>query len=112
LQSQQSQALNPAGVGPNGPAPAVRCTGRTADRGDIVARVTSLPEDSDSTGSTPGSDTGEAQRIVCALCGTPADGPRPMWTCSVENGTRHYFCDNCARGNLRAIEGRLDSAWW
>jgi len=30
----------------------------------------------------------------------------------MENGNRHYFCDNCVRENLRAIEGRLDSAWW
>lgn len=50
--------------------------------------------------------------MVCARCGTPADGPPLTWTCSMENGSRHYFCDNCARSNLRAIEGRLDSAWW
>ncbi|MCX4988591.1 MULTISPECIES: hypothetical protein [unclassified Streptomyces] len=74
--------------------------------------MTSLPEDSDSTGSPPRSDAGEARKIVCAHCGTQADGPLPTWTCSVENGTRRYFCDNCARSNLRAIEGRLDSAWW
>ncbi|PBC61145.1 hypothetical protein BKI49_24360 [Streptomyces sp. Tue6028] len=74
--------------------------------------MTSLPGDSDSTDSAPRSDGGEDERIVCACCGTPADGPQPTWTCSVENGARHYFCDNCARSNLRAIEGRLDSAWW
>ncbi|WP_405916171.1 hypothetical protein [Streptomyces sp. NBC_00728] len=74
--------------------------------------MTSLPEDSDSTGSPSRSDAGEAPKIVCARCGTAADGLRPMWTCSVEDGTRHYFCDDCARVNLRAIEGRLDSAWW
>jgi hypothetical protein len=49
---------------------------------------------------------------VCARCGTRSDGPQPTWTCSVENGNRHYFCDACSRENLRAIEGRLDSAWW
>ncbi len=50
---------------------------------------------------------------MCARCGTPADGPPPAtWTCSVENGVREYFCDACSRENLRAIEGRLDSAWW
>ncbi|MEU7334161.1 hypothetical protein [Streptomyces sp. NPDC007074] len=72
--------------------------------------MTSLPGDSDSTTDQPGTD--RAQRIVCARCGTSADGPRPTWTCSVENGSRHYFCDDCARTHLRAIEGRLDSAWW
>ncbi|MDH6607470.1 DNA-directed RNA polymerase subunit RPC12/RpoP [Streptomyces sp. SAI-208] len=50
--------------------------------------------------------------LVCARCGTPTEGPPPTWTCSVENGVRQYFCDTCSRENLRAIEGRLDSAWW
>ncbi len=50
---------------------------------------------------------------MCARCGTPAGGSLPVtWTCSVENGARQYFCDACSRENLRAIEGRLDSAWW
>ncbi|GCB46079.1 hypothetical protein SNL152K_3377 [Streptomyces sp. NL15-2K] len=49
---------------------------------------------------------------MCACCGTPAEGAPPTWTCSVENGSRQYFCDRCSRENLRAIEGRLDSAWW
>jgi hypothetical protein len=30
----------------------------------------------------------------------------------MENGVRRYYCETCARENLRAIEGRLDSAWW
>ncbi|MEU3723169.1 hypothetical protein [Streptomyces sp. NPDC031705] len=57
----------------------------------------------------------EAQPVVCARCGTRSPGggpPPPTWTCSVENGTRQYFCVDCARANLRAIEGRLDSSWW
>ncbi|MEW2287211.1 hypothetical protein [Streptomyces sp. NPDC047841] len=70
--------------------------------------MTSLPGGSDQGGSTA-----ERHRLVCARCGTPADGPQPVtWTCSVENGARQYFCDACSRENLRAIEGRLDSAWW
>ncbi|MER6983521.1 hypothetical protein ABT317_42880, partial [Streptomyces carpinensis] len=47
-----------------------------------------------------------------ASAGTPAEGPPPTWTCSVENGVRCYFCDACSRENLRSIESRLDSAWW
>ncbi|MFD3697405.1 hypothetical protein ACFWUZ_14825 [Streptomyces sp. NPDC058646] len=55
----------------------------------------------------------EAQPVVCARCGTRApDGAPPSWTCSVENGAREYFCVDCARANLRAIESRLDSSWW
>ncbi|MGW1891249.1 hypothetical protein ACWCP6_13480 [Streptomyces sp. NPDC002004] len=54
----------------------------------------------------------EAEVRVCARCGAVADEPQPTWTCSVENGERQYFCDACARANIRAIEGRLDSSWW
>ncbi|MGQ4387258.1 hypothetical protein [Streptomyces sp. SAS_270] len=75
--------------------------------------MTSLPGDSDNTGARPRPDAAEeAQPLVCAHCGTQAEGPEPTWTCSIENGTRQYLCDSCARANLRAIEGRLDSAWW
>ncbi|MFC3575739.1 hypothetical protein ACFOZ0_21160 [Streptomyces yaanensis] len=74
--------------------------------------MTSLPGDTDNRGSVQVSDTAQAQYLVCARCGTAADDPQPTWTCSVENGARCYFCDSCARANIRAIEGRLDSAWW
>ncbi|MER5361560.1 hypothetical protein [Streptomyces sp. NPDC002785] len=52
--------------------------------------------------------------VVCALCGTSADseGAPPTWICSVENGRHQYFCEECARTHIRAIESRLDSAWW
>ncbi|MGW1704077.1 hypothetical protein ACWCP8_00610 [Streptomyces sp. NPDC002206] len=55
-----------------------------------------------------------AHVVVCARCGTAADSEYapPTWVCSVENGRRQYFCDNCARSHIRAIEGRLDSPWW
>ncbi|MEU6327625.1 hypothetical protein ABZ851_10105 [Streptomyces sp. NPDC047049] len=51
-------------------------------------------------------------KTVCAGCGAVAEGAGPTWTCSVENGERRYFCHHCARENIRAIEGRLDSSWW
>ncbi|MFF4545374.1 hypothetical protein ACFY1J_14180 [Streptomyces sp. NPDC001406] len=69
--------------------------------------MTSRPGDSDHGGSPA-----EPRFLVCARCGTRAEDPQPTWTFSVENGVRRYFCDACARDNLRAIEGRLDSAWW
>ncbi|MGW0732986.1 hypothetical protein [Streptomyces sp. NPDC002851] len=53
-----------------------------------------------------------AENVACARCGVTAQGVPPTWTCSVENGTRRYFCDDCARANIRSIEGRLDSDWW
>ncbi|MFC7304964.1 hypothetical protein ACFQVC_12130 [Streptomyces monticola] len=61
---------------------------------------------------TPHSAEESAEPVVCSRCGTSAEGGQPTWTCSVENGVRRYFCDDCARANLRAIEGRLDSSWW
>ncbi|MFF4030209.1 hypothetical protein ACFYZ2_10600 [Streptomyces sviceus] len=63
--------------------------------------------------SLPGGDRdAETEPLVCARCGRRAEGSRPTWTCSLENGVRQYFCDTCSRENLRSIEGRLDSAWW
>ncbi|MFE5869426.1 hypothetical protein ACFQ6V_12345 [Streptomyces roseifaciens] len=56
--------------------------------------------------------TEPAETVTCARCGTPADGAPPTWTCSLENGSRRYFCDDCSRANIRSIEGRLDSSWW
>ncbi|MEU9334244.1 hypothetical protein AB0D49_13955 [Streptomyces sp. NPDC048290] len=64
-------------------------------------------------GVSDGDGPAEAARtLVCARCGTPAEGSRLTWTCSVENSVRQYFCDTCSRAHLRAIEGRLDSSWW
>ncbi|MFF8842852.1 hypothetical protein ACF08N_08950 [Streptomyces sp. NPDC015127] len=59
-----------------------------------------------------GAQPPDAGSTVCSNCGATADGPPVTWTCSVENGVRHYLCEDCARANIRAIEGRLDSAWW
>ncbi|MDQ8702245.1 hypothetical protein RCO28_07030 [Streptomyces sp. LHD-70] len=54
-----------------------------------------------------------AESVVCSRCGARAEGEQVTnWTCSVEDGMRRYFCDDCARTHLRAIEGRLDSSWW
>ncbi|GAA1916592.1 hypothetical protein [Streptantibioticus ferralitis] len=53
-----------------------------------------------------------SEPMVCACCGTVAESLPITWTCSVEGGARRYFCDDCARANIRGIEGRLDSAWW
>ncbi|WP_437114031.1 hypothetical protein [Streptomyces syringium] len=58
------------------------------------------------------SDPEATEKAVCARCGITADGTPPTWTCSVENGRRSYLCDDCARANIRSIEGRLDSSWW
>ncbi|MEU0371600.1 hypothetical protein ABZ070_15310 [Streptomyces sp. NPDC006283] len=61
---------------------------------------------------TPHSERPGAESVVCAGCGAVAEGVPTTWIFSVENGVRHYFCEDCARANIRAIEGRLDSNWW
>ncbi|MGA4839732.1 hypothetical protein [Streptomyces sp. G45] len=66
----------------------------------------------DAAAPTDAENAGSDGNLVCSCCGAVADGQPPTWTCSVENGVRRYFCDTCARDNIRAIEGRLDSAWW
>ncbi|CAL9575709.1 hypothetical protein SUDANB176_04933 [Streptomyces sp. enrichment culture] len=68
--------------------------------------MTSHQPDGDDAGSA------EPEVLVCARCGTRAEGPQPTWTLSVENGIRLHYCETCSRDNLRAIEGRLDAQWW
>ncbi|GAB7104346.1 hypothetical protein [Streptomyces phaeofaciens] len=68
---------------------------------------------SQSGGSDHGGSPPRPRPLRCDRCGTRAEEPPPVtWTCSVENGVRRYICEACARENLRAIEGRLDSEWW
>jgi hypothetical protein len=52
--------------------------------------------------------------VTCDFCGATApDETVPLtWTTAVENGRSRVFCDRCSREHLRAIEGKLDSAWW
>ncbi|MEU2669021.1 hypothetical protein ABZ622_09140 [Streptomyces sp. NPDC007164] len=56
----------------------------------------------------------DAAVVTCALCGSSAESETaPLtWLCSVENGRRQYFCEECARTHIRSIESRLHSAWW
>ncbi|MGN6333220.1 MAG: hypothetical protein ACTHOD_16480 [Motilibacteraceae bacterium] len=51
---------------------------------------------------------------TCAHCGTaePGESPPLTWVSSVERGAQRWYCERCARENLRSIEGKLDSEWW
>jgi len=50
---------------------------------------------------------------TCDLCERQAEEAETLtWTTSVENGRQRTYCDDCSRQHLRAIEGKLDSAWW
>lgn len=50
--------------------------------------------------------------VSCARCGVRGEGPPIDWVSNAENGRTSYYCTTCARENLRAIEARLDVAWW
>ena len=56
--------------------------------------------------------------VACAWCGAAAPpGGVPMtWMASVErsggSASTRYYCERCARENVRAVEGKLDTAWW
>jgi len=52
--------------------------------------------------------------VTCSFCGTvvEADDPPITWTSAVENNKQRWFCDDCSRTHLRAMESKLDSEWW
>jgi hypothetical protein len=54
---------------------------------------------------------------TCGSCGRlsdPADDPLPLgWMADLdERGRRSSVCPACTRRHARAIEGKLDQAWW
>lgn len=73
-----------------------------------------MPVTCDFCGVTaPGDPAAPAERPPAG--GTPdVEGtPPPLtWSTAVENGRTRYFCAACSREHLRAIESKLDSAWW
>ncbi|GAA2997435.1 hypothetical protein [Streptomyces fulvorobeus] len=54
------------------------------------------------------------ERVVCVRCATAVQGEiaPPTWSCSMENGTRQYLWDVCARAHIRATDSRLGPTWW
>ena len=71
-----------------------------------------MDQDSTPRPGEKGTQHQDAGSTVCTGCGAIAEGVPATWTCSVEDGVRQYLCDECARANIRSIEGRLDSDWW
>jgi hypothetical protein len=52
--------------------------------------------------------------VTCAFCGTVAESEAPplTWTSATERGAVQWYCDDCSRTHLRAMESKLDSEWW
>jgi transposase-like protein len=52
--------------------------------------------------------------VTCSFCGTVVESDEPplTWISSVERGKQRWYCDECSRTHLRAMESKLDSEWW
>ena len=58
--------------------------------------------------------------LVCSVCGTALDAADDeqsgmaalTWVAANERGRDVHYCPQCARDNLRAIEGKLDAEYW
>jgi rubredoxin len=58
--------------------------------------------------------------LVCHVCGAVVDADADAasgiqaltWVAAYENGRDVRYCPSCARENLRAIEGKLDSEYF
>ena len=54
-----------------------------------------------------------AATVSCSMCGLTVATPPLTWM--LETDARRgpvWVCDTCARTHLRAIESKLDQAWW
>lgn len=68
------------------------------------------PGDAGAPAASSGSD--ELQ-VVCGYCGATGLGPPLSW--SFESDPRRgivYYCTDCSRNYLRAIESKLSAEWW
>ena len=52
----------------------------------------------------------------CSYCGvtagTPDDSTPLGWSVAIDDGRVRYLCTDCARVNIRAIEGKLPEEYW
>ena len=48
----------------------------------------------------------------CDGCGATVPERPATWSLQVSARGRSWLCELCTRDNLRAIEGKLDEAWW
>lgn len=64
--------------------------------------------------SPPAGSTYRGRVVTCSFCGKAAESDTPplTWTSSVEKEAQRWFCDECSRTHLRAMESKLDSEWW
>jgi hypothetical protein len=57
--------------------------------------------------------TEPAGPVSCAFCGTTVPAAPLTWMRDVDARRGPvWYCERCARENLRAIESRLEQEWW
>jgi hypothetical protein len=50
---------------------------------------------------------------MCGMVPDPAADEVPLgWMVERERGRVSHVCPECSRRHVRAIEGKLDQAWW
>jgi hypothetical protein len=58
----------------------------------------------------------DAPTVCCSLCGRMAEPPSAQvplgWMLERDGRAERAVCPPCAREHVRAIEGKLDQAWW
>lgn len=52
------------------------------------------------------------QAGTCSGCGTTVSDRPATWSLQVGARGQTWLCERCTRENLRAIEAKLDEAWW
>ena len=50
--------------------------------------------------------------VCCAQCGMTAEALPLTWSTQSSARGVTFLGDRCTRDKLRAIEGKLDEAWW
>jgi hypothetical protein len=51
--------------------------------------------------------------ITCELCDRASESQSPLgWSAQLGPDRTRWTCDRCTRDNVRAIEAKLDEAWW
>jgi len=58
-------------------------------------------------------ERGPAAPAICTRCGAYAPGPPLTWMFELDprRGGR-WYCLDCSRQHLRAVEAKLDEQWW
>jgi hypothetical protein len=97
--------------------------GATAGPAPDAAPIPAPPPDVQSPGAPPtdappsGVDaaTSASSERPAADAAPPerlATSAPPTWSRQITERGEEWLCERCTRDNLRAIEARLDAAWW